>query len=74
MFPLLLQMRILLGRINVDTGIRQRRIERRFQMAIVENMLSQFRLGLPLMDGDGRTRMSDGESIGRGRLVDPAVV
>jgi hypothetical protein len=68
-------MHFLLGRINVDMGIKQRRIGgRRFQMA-VENMLSQFRLGLPLMDGDGRTRMSDRESVGRCRLVlDPAMV
>jgi hypothetical protein len=55
-------------------GIRQMRIERRFQVA-VKSMLSQLRLVLPIMDGDGRTRMSDGESVGWGRrLVDPAVV
>jgi hypothetical protein len=47
------------------------RFERRFQVA-VKSMLSQLRLGLPIMDGDGRTRMSGGESIGRGRCVYPA--
>jgi hypothetical protein len=66
-------MYFVLGRRNVGMGIRQMRIERRFQVA-VKSMLSQLRVGLPIMDGDGRTRMSDGESVGRGKLVYPAVV
>jgi hypothetical protein len=67
----------LLGWRNVDMEIRQMRIERRFQVA-VKNMLSQLRLVLPIMDGDGRTvghECQMGRALaGRGRLVYPAVV
>jgi hypothetical protein len=63
----------LLGQRNVDMGIRQMRIERRFQVA-VKNIMSQLRLVLPILDRDGMTQMSDGESVGRGRLVYPVVV
>jgi hypothetical protein len=44
-------MRFLVGRSNVDIGIRQMRIERRFQVA-VKSILSPLRLILPMMDGD----------------------